>query len=79
MRRSSPCFRYLFAAREGALGPDHIQAEIGELLIGAKPGRTSPEEITLFKSVGLAVEDLAAAEHLYRRAREKRVGTWVAF
>ena len=70
---------YLFAAREGAIGPDHIRAELGEILTGEKPGRTSPEEITLFKSLGLALEDLACAEHLYRRAREVNTGTWIEF
>jgi ornithine cyclodeaminase/alanine dehydrogenase-like protein (mu-crystallin family) len=70
---------YLFALRDGAIGPDHIKAEIGELLIGAKPGRTSPEEITLFKSLGLAVEDLASADYLYRKATRTGAGTWVAF
>jgi ornithine cyclodeaminase len=70
---------YLFAMREGAIGPEHIRAEIGELLIGASPGRTAPEEITLFKSLGLAVEDLAAAEYVYRQAQARQVGTWVEF
>ncbi len=70
---------YLFALREGAIGPDHIRAEIGELLLGSAAGRTSREEITLFKSLGLAVEDLAAAAHVDRRARETGVGTWVEF
>lgn len=70
---------YLLAVREGAIGPEHIRAEIGEVLIGAKPGRTSGGEITLFKSVGLAVEDLAAAEHVYRKAKQFGVGTWVEF
>jgi ornithine cyclodeaminase len=70
---------YLFAAKEGAIGPDHIRAEIGEVLIGAKPGRTSPDEITLFKSLGLAVEDLASAEYVYRKAQQQKAGTWVEF
>jgi ornithine cyclodeaminase/alanine dehydrogenase-like protein (mu-crystallin family) len=70
---------YLFALREGAIGPDHIKAEIGELLIDAKRGRTSPEEITLFKSLGLAVEDMASADYLYRKATRTGAGTWVAF
>jgi ornithine cyclodeaminase len=70
---------YLFAVREGVIGPDHIRAEIGEVLRGDKPGRTSPEEITLFKSLGIAIEDLFAAEYLYRRAIEKSVGSWVEF
>ena len=70
---------YLFAAQEGAIGPEHIKAELGELLIGAKPGRARPDEITLFKSLGLAVEDLASAEYIYRQARQKQAGTWVEF
>jgi len=70
---------YLFAMREGAIGPDHIRAELGELLLGTQAGRTSPDEITLFKSLGLAVEDLAAAEYVYRKAQEQQVGTWVEY
>jgi ornithine cyclodeaminase len=70
---------YLFAAREGAIGPDHIKAEIGELLIGQAQGRSSADEITLFKSLGLAIEDLASAEYVYRQAKERQVGTWVEF
>ena len=70
---------YLFAMREGAIGPGHIRAEIGELLTGVHTGRTSPEEITLFKSLGLAIEDLASADYLYRKARETQAGTWVEF
>jgi ornithine cyclodeaminase len=70
---------YRFALREGAIGPDHIRAEIGELLIGKHAGRTSSEEITLFKSLGLAVEDLASAQYLHQTARERGAGTWVDF
>lgn len=70
---------YLLAAREGVVGPEHIRAELGEVLRRTKPGRTSAEEMTLFKSLGLAVEDLAAAEYLYRKAREEGAGTWVRF
>ena len=70
---------YLMASRDGAIGPDHIRAELGEVLTGDKPGRTSPEEITLFKSLGIAIEDLFAAEYLYRKARELKIGSWVEF
>jgi len=70
---------YLFAARDGVIGPNHIRAEIGEVLKGDQPGRTSPDEITCFKSLGLAIEDLAAADYLYRRAKEQKVGSWVEF
>jgi ornithine cyclodeaminase/alanine dehydrogenase-like protein (mu-crystallin family) len=70
---------YLFAVRDGVIFPDHIRAEIGEVLKGDKPGRTSPEEITLFKSLGLAIEDLFAAEYVYRKAKQSNLGVWVSF
>jgi len=70
---------YLLALKDGAIGHDHIRAEIGEVLIGAKPGRESQEEITLFKSLGLAVEDLVAAEYVYRKALEKNLGIRIEF
>jgi ornithine cyclodeaminase/alanine dehydrogenase-like protein (mu-crystallin family) len=70
---------YLLAVRDGVIGPDHIRAEIGEVLRGDKPGRTSTEEITLFKSLGLAIEDLFAADYLYRKAAEQKVGSWIEF
>jgi ornithine cyclodeaminase len=70
---------YLRAVKDGVVEPGHIRAELGEVLSGTKPGRTSADEITLFKSLGLAVEDLAAAEYLYRKAKETGAGTWVRF
>jgi ornithine cyclodeaminase len=70
---------YLLAAAEGVVSPESIVGEIGELLIGTKTGRTSTEEITLFKSLGLAIEDVACAEYLHRKALDQRAGTWVDF
>lgn len=71
---------YLFALREGAIsGPDHIRAELGEILAGTAEGRQSTEEITLFKSLGLAIEDLAAAAHVFEKAGPLGTGTWVEF
>ena len=61
------------------VGEDHIKAEIGELLIGTAIGRNNPAEITLFKSLGLAVEDLAAAAFLYDEARRQGAGITVDF
>ncbi len=60
--------------REGAIREDHIAAEIGEIVAGLKPGRTRPDEITLFKSVGLAVQDVAVAAEVVRLARIRGVG-----
>ncbi len=70
---------YLMALAEGAIAPDHIKAELGEVLVGAHPGRVHEDELTLFKSLGIAVEDLAAAELVVRRAREQGVGSEVEF
>ena len=70
---------YILAAKEGAIGPDHIQAEIGEVLLGKHPGRSSDRGITVFKALGLAAEDLAAAECLFHQASDRHVGTWVEF
>jgi ornithine cyclodeaminase len=65
--------------REGAIDEDAIQGELGEVLAGQVPGRTGPEEITLFKSLGLAVEDLAAALHVYTNGLARGIGTVVEF
>ncbi|HKC24927.1 MAG TPA: ornithine cyclodeaminase family protein [Thermoanaerobaculia bacterium] len=59
---------FLMARAEGLIGDDHIAGELGEVALGRVRGRTSPSEITLFKSVGIAVEDVAAAHEIHRRA-----------
>ena len=66
---------YLGAVDSGAT----IRAELGEVLTGSAQGRKSAEEITLFKSLGLAIEDLAAAAFLYDKARREGRGNWVEF
>ena len=70
---------YLSAVEEKGIGPDHIVAELGELLVDRHPGRRDDGELTVFKSLGVAVEDLAAAALCVERARERGVGTEVAF
>jgi ornithine cyclodeaminase len=70
---------YLIPAAEGAIGPDHILAELGEVLAGTHRGRTSADELTVFKSLGIAVEDLAAAELVVANARKRGIGTEVEF
>jgi ornithine cyclodeaminase len=59
---------------EGLIGPDHIHAELGELVAGTRPGRTSPDQITLYKSVGIAAQDVAAAGLVLAAARAAGVG-----
>ncbi|HET8612406.1 MAG TPA: ornithine cyclodeaminase family protein [Sphingomonas sp.] len=60
---------FLVAREVGAVTDAHIVGEIGEVLLGRIPGRTSADDITLYKSLGHAVQDLAAAAHLYRSSR----------
>ncbi|MHB1593256.1 MAG: ornithine cyclodeaminase family protein [Streptosporangiaceae bacterium] len=88
---------YLLAAADGAIGPEHVRAEIGDLLTGpdgtdpdgtdpagaepagGRPGRRNRAEITIFESLGLAVEDLAAATAAYQSAARAGAGTLIDF
>jgi len=75
---------YLLAATDGAAGPDSVRAELGQVLLGCADGRRDDGEITIFESLGLAVEDLAAAALAYRQAVQAKetgipVGSWVSF
>ncbi|MBN1825447.1 MAG: ornithine cyclodeaminase family protein [Candidatus Eisenbacteria bacterium] len=65
----------LIPIQEGAVTEDHIVAGLGEVVIGEKPGRKSEEQITLFKSCGLAIQDISSAMAVYKAAVEKGVGT----
>ena len=56
------------------IDPAQVHAELGELVSGARPGRTSPDQISLYKSVGVAVQDAAAATLVLAAARERSVG-----
>jgi ornithine cyclodeaminase len=68
---------FLVPRAEGAITDDHIQAELGEVLVGRAQGRRSAEEVTLFKSLGLAVEDVASAHRIHANAQASGAGTWV--
>jgi ornithine cyclodeaminase/alanine dehydrogenase-like protein (mu-crystallin family) len=68
---------YLQARQAGVIGPDHIAGEIGEVAAGRTPGRRSDQEITLFKSLGIAAEDIAVARFLLDRAEAQDVGQTV--
>jgi ornithine cyclodeaminase/alanine dehydrogenase-like protein (mu-crystallin family) len=66
------------AIADGAIaGEEHVRAELGEVLAGMAPGRRDDGELTLFRSLGVAIEDLAAAERAVATARERGVGTEV--
>jgi ornithine cyclodeaminase len=64
---------------EGKIDPTWIDAELGELLTGSAAGRSSADELTVFRSLGIAVEDLFAAEYVVRRAQEMGRGTTIDF
>ena len=70
---------FLMPKREGLVGDDHIVGEIGELLVDTPriAGRRSADELTVFKSLGLAIEDVAAARRIYDRAVATGAGSWV--
>jgi ornithine cyclodeaminase/alanine dehydrogenase-like protein (mu-crystallin family) len=70
---------YLRALRSGAVTAGHIAAEIGEVANGTKPGRTSPDEVTLYKSLGVAPQDLASAHYVLEKARAAGIGQLIEF
>ncbi len=63
--------------KAGLIGEDHIHAELGEIVAGTRPGRTSPEQITYFKACGVAVQDAAAARRALQNAERLNLGTTV--
>jgi ornithine cyclodeaminase/alanine dehydrogenase-like protein (mu-crystallin family) len=70
---------YLRAVRAGAVSPEHILGEIGEVANGSKVGRKSPDDITLYKSLGIAPQDLASAHYVLEKARAAGVGQVIDF
>jgi ornithine cyclodeaminase len=69
---------YLFAKEEGAIDEGHLLGELGDISLGKIEGRKTHEEITLFISLGLAIEDIAAAHHIYKKLEASGEGNWVA-
>jgi alanine dehydrogenase len=68
----------LLAMQEGRFGEDHIGAELGEVACGLKRGRATADEVTVFKSLGLAIEDVVSAGLVYRSARKTGRGTHIS-
>lgn len=64
--------------RTGAITADHIHAELGELIAGTRPGRSAPDQITLYKSVGVAVQDATAAALVIAAARRQSAGAEIS-
>jgi ornithine cyclodeaminase/alanine dehydrogenase-like protein (mu-crystallin family) len=70
---------YLRAIKAGAITSDHILGEIGEVANGSKIGRRSPSDVTLYKSLGIAPQDLASAHYVLEKARAAGVGQVIDF
>jgi alanine dehydrogenase len=66
---------FLAALEAGVVDEDHVHAELGEVVAGVKPGRTTDDEITVFDSGGTGIETVAAAYMLYEKARSKGLGS----
>lgn len=67
------------ALEAGAMRREQVHAELGEVVAGHKPGRTSPDEITIFDSTGTALQDVAAAAAVYEKALAANVGARLNF
>src|SRR5665213_568978 len=70
---------YLRALRAAAITPEHILAEIGEVANATKPGRLAPSDVTLYKSLGIAPQDLASAHYVLEKARARAIGQLINF
>jgi len=68
---------FLLARAEGAVPEAHLLGEVGAVFRGELAGRTSDADVTVFESLGVAVEDLAAAHFIHRRARDTGAGAWI--
>jgi ornithine cyclodeaminase/alanine dehydrogenase-like protein (mu-crystallin family) len=68
---------FLIPRKEGLINDTHIVGELGEVVLGRIAGRQSAREITLFKSLGIAIEDVASARFIYERAVKEGSGTWI--
>ncbi|HEU5310604.1 MAG TPA: ornithine cyclodeaminase family protein, partial [Candidatus Eisenbacteria bacterium] len=68
---------FLIPLRAGAIPESHLLGEVGEVLLGKVPGRTSPADVTVYESLGIAIEDLASAHAIHRIALERGQGQWL--
>jgi len=67
------------AIESGMIGADHIRGELGDVLAGAKPGRSDDDQITLFRSLGVPAQDIELANLVYSSALNARLGTSIDF
>jgi len=68
---------FLIPRGEGAIDDAHLLGDLGDVFLGKIPGRLSHDDITIFESLGVAMEDLASAHFIHRRAVESGAGTWL--
>lgn len=68
---------FLIARKEGVITDAHLLGELGEVFLGKLAGRVSRDDVTIYESLGIALEDLASAHHIHRRALESGAGTWL--
>ena len=68
---------FRLARAEGAIGDDHLLGEMGDVFLGKVLGRVSRDDITVYESLGIAIEDLAAAHYIHRSAVNSGGGTWL--
>jgi len=68
---------FIIARDEGAISDDHLLGEIGDVFLERIPGRLSADDVTVYESLGIAIEDLAAAHFIHQRAQETGAGTWL--
>jgi len=68
---------FLIARNEGSIDDAHLLGELGEVLLGRVAGRVSPDDVTIYESLGVAVEDLASAHEIHRRALAGGGGQWL--
>ena len=69
---------FLTPKKEGLINDDHIQGELGSVLSGKIAGRNNPDEITLFKALGIGIEDLTATNYVYEKSKENGAGKIVS-
>jgi ornithine cyclodeaminase len=68
---------FLIPLAEGSIAAEHLLGEIGQVFLGDIAGRVSRDDVTVYESLGIAIEDLAAAHHVHRVALESGAGTWI--
>lgn len=67
------------AVEEGIVRPEAIHAEIGEIILGKKPGRENRDEVTIFDTVGMSIQDNVTGVMIFKEALERGIGTWYEF